>query len=43
MFEGKEDFPTDFDKLESFYKFISIDDPYEYRKRFKVLNPPFNI
>ena len=37
------DFKTDFEKLEEFYKFIQLDDPNLYRKKFKTLEPAFNI
>jgi hypothetical protein len=35
MFEMKdEEFPTDTDKLEAFYKYIQIDDQEAYRAKF---------
>lgn len=41
MFEDQN--TSNIDKVEEFYKFLGIDDPNIYRKRFKLLNPPFNI
>lgn len=44
MFENKEeDFPTDFDKIEAFYKFICIDDINAMKLKCKIISQPFNI
>lgn len=43
MFEEKEDLPSEFDKIEAFYKYIGVDDQNFYRKHMHLLNPPFNI
>lgn len=43
MFEDKEDLPTEFDKIEAFYKYIEVDNPNFFRKHMNLLNPPFNI
>lgn len=41
MFEGESS--SYVDKVEELYKYIGLDDPTVYRKKFKLLNPPFNI
>jgi len=32
MFEDKEDLPSEFDKIEAFYKYLGVDNVSEYRK-----------
>lgn len=44
MYEERDnEMPTDFDKVEAFYKYIGVDNPNYYRKHMLLLNPPFNI
>ena len=43
MFEEDDNYSSDFEKTEAFYKFIGVDNPNYFRKCMNLLNPPFNI
>eukprot|EP00825_Cyclidium_porcatum_P003873 TRINITY_DN11799_c0_g1_i1.p1 TRINITY_DN11799_c0_g1~~TRINITY_DN11799_c0_g1_i1.p1 ORF type:complete len:463 (-),score=89.01 TRINITY_DN11799_c0_g1_i1:64-1452(-) len=44
MYQDQNDqYPTEIDKVETFYKYIAIDDPNIYRRNMVLQQPPFNI